>query len=181
MVHNMAKDQTLLYDLYLPDAKDRLRYALGNRCPEPLLIIGLNPSTANQYARDQTLTRVEGFARRRARGIIMCNLYPLRCTDPDRLPKRADPTLVEGNTRCIVSLCREHAVREIWAAWGDPIEKRPYLSTCLHRLYEALDPLSIDWLKCGSTTRRGHPRHPSRLAYKHRFSPFDMPSYLSSR
>ncbi|MGB1891709.1 MAG: DUF1643 domain-containing protein, partial [Candidatus Latescibacterota bacterium] len=111
----MAKGQTLLYDLYLTDAKDRLRYALGNRCPEPLLIIGLNPSTANQYARDQTLTRVEGFARRRARGIIMCNLYPLRCTDPDRLPKRADPALVEGNIRCIVSLCREHAVREIWA------------------------------------------------------------------
>ena len=68
MVHNMAKGQTLLYDLYLTDAKDRLRYALGNRCREPLLIIGLNPSTANQYARDQTLTRVEGFARRRARG-----------------------------------------------------------------------------------------------------------------
>ncbi|MEE2726878.1 MAG: DUF1643 domain-containing protein [Candidatus Latescibacterota bacterium] len=179
MAHTATKEQKLLYNLYLTDPKDHLRYALGNHCLHPLLIIGLNPSTANQYVRDQTLTRVEGFARRRALGIIMCNLYPLRCTDPDRLPKRADPALVKDNTRCIVSLCQQYAVREIWAAWGDPIEKRPYLSTCLHRLYEALSPLSIDWLKCGSTTRRGHPRHPSRLAYRHRFSPLNMPHYLS--
>lgn len=181
MVHKTINDPTPLYDLYLTDAEDRLRYALGNRCQHPLLIIGLNPSTANQYARDQTLTRVEGFAQRRAPGIIMCNLYPLRCTDPNRLPKRVNGKLVESNTRCIISLCRRHAVREIWAAWGDPIEKRPYLSTSLYRLYEALTPLSLNWLKCGSTTRKGHPRHPSRLAYKHRFSPLDMNRYLSGK
>ena len=178
MARKTTNDSTRLYDLYLTDPDDLLRYALGNRCQNSLLIIGLNPSTANQYIRDQTLTRVQAFARRRSRGLIMCNLYPLRCTDPDRLPKQADRKVIEKNTRYIVSLCQRYAVNETWAAWGAPIEKRPYLSTCLNRLYEALDPLSMNWLKCGTTTQGGHPRHPSRLPYKSRFSLFDINCYV---
>lgn len=168
-----------LYDIYVTDRNDALRYALGRRGPRCLLVIGLNPSTADQYTRDQTLTRVEGFTRRRSSGLIMCNLYPLRATDPNDLPQRPDPALVRENTQQVVRLCREHDVQHIWAAWGDPIEKRPFLSTCLYRLYEALDAHPALWLKCGSTTRKGHPRHPSRLAYKHRFSPFDVARYIA--
>ncbi|HIG55227.1 MAG TPA: DUF1643 domain-containing protein [Candidatus Handelsmanbacteria bacterium] len=74
----MSETAPLLYDIYLTAANNTLRYALGRGSNRPLLIIGLNPSTANQYTRDQTLTRVEHFSRRRANGLIMCNLYPLR-------------------------------------------------------------------------------------------------------
>ena len=100
----MSETAPLLYDIYITAANNRLRYALGRSGSRPLLIIGLNPSTANQYTRDQTLTRVEHFSRRRANGLIMCNLYPQRATDPDDLPKKADPNLIRQTTDHILYL-----------------------------------------------------------------------------
>ena len=167
------------YDLYDTDRAETVRYTLGRRELRPLLVIGLNPSTANQHTRDQTLTRVEGFAHRRAKSLIMCNLYPLRATDPDDLPRIADPDLGNKNVKRIATLCKEYDVREIWAAWGDPISKRSYLLSSLRQIHKILSSHSPLWLKCGSLTQKGHPRHPSRLPYKHRFTPFNISHYLT--
>lgn len=170
----------LLYDIYHIAEGDTVRYALGRSGSRPLLIIGLNPSTANQYTRDQTLTRVESFTRRRANALIMCNLYPLRATDPNNLPTHADPDLIRQNTHHILSLAQQIKSPEIWAAWGDPITKRPYLTQSLNHLHTALTALAPHWIQCGPPTVKGHPRHPSRLAYKNRFSTFDIDNYLAA-
>ena len=175
-----ASQANILYDLYETERAETVRYALGRRTPYPLLVIGLNPSTADQHTRDQTLTRVEGFARRRARSLVMCNLYPLRATDPDDLPRIADPYLVAKNAKRIAALYKEYAVREIWAAWGDPIAKRSYLLPSLRQIYKTLSSHFPRWLKCGPLTKNGHPRHPSRLPYKNIFTPFDITHYLSN-
>lgn len=166
------------YDIYLTARGDTIRYALGRTGYRPLLIIGLNPSTANQYTRDQTLTRVERFTQRRANSLIMCNLYPLRATNPNDLPHKANAQLIQQNIDCIYALARDIDPLEIWAAWGTPIEKRPYLFNSLAQLHNHLTPLSPHWLQCGPPTQKGHPRHPSRLGYKHHFSIFDIDSYL---
>ena len=175
-----ASQANILYDLYETDRAETVRYALGRRTPYPLLVIGLNPSTADQHTRDQTLTRVEGFARRRAKSLIMCNLYPLRATDHDDLPDYADENLIAENLRRLSVLCTKYTVREIWAAWGDPIEKRPYLLSSLRQIHGTLSPHSPKWLKCGSLTKKGHPRHPSRLPYRHRFTLFNISHYLAN-
>jgi hypothetical protein len=172
---------TPLYDIYLVAHNDSVRYALGRSGPRPLLILGLNPSTATQYQRDQTLTRVEHFAKRRATSLIMCNLYPLRATDPDDLPTKADSDLIQQNAIEIYSQIQHTNSPEIWAAWGNPIEQRPYLLDSLIHLHTTLSPLSPIWLRCGSLTKQSHPRHPSRLAYHHRFFPFDIENYLSAQ
>ena len=175
----MSETAPLLYDIYITAANNSLRYALGRSGSRPLLIIGLNPSTANQYTRDQTLTRVEHFSRRRANGLIMCNLYPQRATDPDDLPKKADPNLIHQNTDHILNLAQKIKNPEIWAAWGNPIDKRSYLTESINHLHTALSRLAPRWIQSGSTTVKGHPRHPSRLAYKNRFSAFDIGAYLA--
>ena len=131
----------ILYDLYETDRAETVRYTLGRRELRPLLVIGLNPSTANQHTRDQPLTRVEGFAHRRAKSLIMCNLYPLRATDPDDLPRIADPDLGNKNVKRIATLCKEYDVREIWAAWGDPISKRSYLLSSLRQIKKNFHPI----------------------------------------
>ena len=169
-----------LYDIYLTANNNSLRYALGRSGSRPLIIIGLNPSTADQYTRDQTLTRVESFARRRANGLIMCNLYPLRATDPDDLPHHANPQFINRNAGHILSMIKSAEIYEIWAAWGDPIDKRGYLLDSLRQLHNTVAPSSPTWLQCGPLTKKGHPRHPSRLAYKQRFSGFDIESYLAN-
>ena len=175
-----------LYDIYRTDG-DAIRYALGRSGQFPLFIIALNPSTATQYRRDQTLTRIERFALRRAnstakaqQALILCNLYPKRATDPNALPSKPDLDLIKQNTRQISSLVQCAKSPEIWAAWGDSIEKRPYLMESLRHLHLALSPHSPRWLRCGPLTHKGHPRHPSRLSYKSRFHPLDLETYLFS-
>ena len=167
-----------IYDIYHTARGDTIRYALGRSGDRPLLIIALNPSTANQYTRDQTLTRVERFAQRRAKSLIMCNLYPLRATDPNDLPHQANAQLIQQNIDCIHTLARDIKPLEIWASWGTPIEKRPYLFDSLTQLHNHLTPLSPHWLQCGPPTQKGHPRHPSRLGYKYHFSTFAIDRYL---
>ncbi|HIL11409.1 MAG TPA: DUF1643 domain-containing protein, partial [Candidatus Latescibacteria bacterium] len=100
-------------------------------------------------------------------------------TDPDDLPKKADPNLIRQNTDHILNLAQKIKKPEIWAAWGDPIDKRSYLAESLNHLHTALARLAPRWIQSGPTTVKGHPRHPSRLAYKNRFSAFDISAYLA--
>jgi hypothetical protein len=66
----------------------------------------------------------------------------------------------------------------IWAAWGDDIGKRPYLFGFLRTIAEITANQKAKWQMCGEFTKRGHPRHPSRLGYKNGFMPFNIEKYL---
>jgi len=73
----------------------RYRYALW-RCwdsmRQPVVIIGLNPSTADARNNDPTIRRCIRFARDwGAGGLIMINLFAFRATDPSDLKQAADP------------------------------------------------------------------------------------------
>ena len=87
-----------MYDIYHSDQNDQWRYTLGRSGARPLLVIGLNPSTATQEKLDPTVTRVEKVAQQcEFDGFVMLNLYPVRATDPKDLPPRADPVAYERN------------------------------------------------------------------------------------
>lgn len=53
----------------------------------PLLVVGMNPSTADEFADDPTIRRCVGFARSWGYGgLLMGNLFAWRSTDPMGLP-----------------------------------------------------------------------------------------------
>ena len=55
------------------------RYVLASRCVKTLVVIGVNPSTANEKYPDPTVRKVIGFAKlNNYDGFVMLNLYAQR-------------------------------------------------------------------------------------------------------
>ena len=51
-------------DIYHRNTNNSCRYALGISGKNPLFVVGLNPSTADDQKPDQTIKKVMGFAQR---------------------------------------------------------------------------------------------------------------------
>ena len=63
---------------------------IWNDQENPLLVIGCNPSTATAEELDETMRQVIKIARNNGYGgVIMCNLYAYRGTDPDDMKNAA--------------------------------------------------------------------------------------------
>ena len=170
------------YDLYSTNADNSARFLLGRSGRRPLFVVGANPSTADESKPDMTISKVERFAQRRGYdGFVMLNLYPLRATHPQDLPSNPDENLIRRNLRTIAIQLSTSTSPVIWAAWGNVIEVRPYLSACLHRLCITTAKYNPKWIQCGPPTARSHPRHPTRLPYATRFRPFDLPHYTKNQ
>ena len=70
--------------LFVPNTYTEYRYILGTRGENPLICIGINPSTARPGALDPTLKSVERIALRNGfDSFIMFNVYAQRATSPD--------------------------------------------------------------------------------------------------
>ena len=111
--------------LYAPNFYCDYRYILGTRGSNPLICIGINPSTAKPNALDNTLKSVERIALGNGYdSFIMFNVYAQRATNPDAMEKTMNPLLHAENMkafRYVLSISQRPA---IWAAWGSIIEKR---------------------------------------------------------
>ena len=103
--------------LYVPDFYTEYRYILGTKGKNPLIAVGINPSTAAPDDLDNTLKSVERIAL--ANGydsFIMFNVYAQRATDPKHMEKTFNETLHRENMAAfeyILSLSERPAV---WAA-----------------------------------------------------------------
>ena len=74
--------------LYVPPFYDEYRYILGTRGDNPLICIGINPSTARPGDLDNTLKSVERIALGNGwDSFIMFNVYPQRATDPNAMDR----------------------------------------------------------------------------------------------
>jgi hypothetical protein len=84
-----------------------------------LIVIGLNPSTADEHVNDQTITRCIKLAKREGcNGLEMLNLFGFRSTDPRGLKSAADP-IGPGNDEVIGEVIALGApVERVVAAWG---------------------------------------------------------------
>ena len=72
--------------LYAPNFYSEYRYILGTRGKNPLICIGINPSTAKPDDLDNTLKSVERIAHGNGfDSFIMFNVYAQRATDPAQL------------------------------------------------------------------------------------------------
>lgn len=165
--------------LYVPNFYSEYRYILGTRGKNPLICIGINPSTARPDDLDNTLKSVERIALGNGfDSFIMFNVYAQRATDPDSMERQCNWQLHRENLeafRYVLSISDKPAV---WAAWGTIIEKRDYLPKCLRDMLAAGEEYGAMWYCAGAVSKKGHPHHPLYLRKDEKIKPFDIASYL---
>jgi len=167
--------------LYVPNFYSEYRYILGTRGKNPLICVGINPSTAKPGDLDNTLKSVERIAQGNGfDSFIMFNVYAQRATDPDTMEKTCNMALHRQNLeafRYVLSISEKPAV---WAAWGTIIEKRDYLPACLRDMLAAGKVYGAQWYCAGRTSKKGHPHHPLYLRKDEEIRPFDVDAYLET-
>ncbi|MBQ5968568.1 MAG: DUF1643 domain-containing protein [Clostridia bacterium] len=184
--HAAALEPQADYDvntwLYVPHRYAEYRYILGTRGSRPLICIGINPSTAAPNALDNTLKSVERIAH--AGGFdsfIMFNVYAQRATRPDDMDRRCNEMLHRENMAAFdYILAHGGAHPAVWAAWGNLVEKRPYLKDCLRDMMEIGASHDAQWFTSGPISKRGHPHHPLYLKKDSPLDPFDIADYLDN-
>ena len=143
-------------------------------------VIGLNPSTADEFKDDPTVRRCKDFARRfGCGGIVMTNIFAYRDTDPAGMMKHPAPigeryrhrgagggmmrydnqndnALVDTAVRCRVHIAA-------WGVHGAHLNRGREVCTILSGLHT---------LKCLGVTKDGHPKHPLYLARTSVLRPF---------
>lgn len=168
--------------LYVPDFYADYRYILGTKGNDPLICIGINPSTAAPDALDNTLKSVERIARHNGYdSFIMFNVYAQRATDPDDMDAELNEKLHAENMkafRYILSNVGEGVSPAIWAAWGTIIEKRSYLRGCVLDMLRIGQEYGAHWVSAGKKSKKGHPHHPLYLRRDEVTESFDIEHYL---
>ena len=167
--------------LYVPNFYSEYRYILGTRGKNPLICIGINPSTARPGDLDNTLKSVERIALGNGfDSFIMFNVYAQRATDPNAMERICNPTLHRENMEAFRYVLSISDAPAVWAAWGSIIEKRAYLSDCVADMLAIGQDYGAKWYCAGAVTKKGHPHHPLYLRKDEKLKPFDVESYLQN-
>ena len=171
--------------LYVPDFYTEYRYILGTKGKNPLICIGINPSTAAPEDLDNTLKSVARIAEGNGYDSwIMFNVYAQRATRPDDMDAHVNERLHRENMeafRFILANVAEGGVSPaIWAAWGTIIEKRGYLPDCVREMVSLGEEYGGHWLCAGKCSKKGHPHHPLYLRKDEKTREFDVIGYLEA-
>lgn len=165
--------------LYAPNFYSEYRYILGTRGKNPLICIGINPSTAKPDDLDNTLKSVQRIALGNGfDSFIMFNVYAQRATRPDDMERQCNEALHRENLeafRYVLSISEKPAV---WAAWGAIIEKRKYLPGCVRDMVNVGQTYGAQWFCAGAISKKGHPHHPLYLRKDEKLKPFEIGAYL---
>ena len=132
------------------------RYTLWRRWDEtPMaMFVGLNPSTADETLDDPTIRRCVGFARSWGYGgLLMCNLFGLRATDPAAMKAAIDPVGSLADQTLLAEAQRAAVVVAAWGTHGAHLGR----GAAVRRL---LTPYRLHYLRL---TKDGHPSHPLYL------------------
>ncbi len=165
--------------IYAPNFYSEYRYILGTRGKNPLICIGINPSTAQPDDLDNTLKSVERIALGNGfDSFIMFNVYAQRATDPNDMEKQCNWMLHRENLDAFRYVLDISDTPSVWAAWGTTIEKREYLQSCLRDMVAAGEDYGAKWYCAGNLSKKGHPHHPLYLRKDEKIRPFDMRTYL---
>ena len=98
------------------------RYVLASRCTKPLVVIGVNPSTANEKHPDPTVRKVMGFAELNSYdGFVMLNLYAQRSTNFKGVHNKRDEILHQNNLDAIKEFFKTYNDLDVLVAWGNLI------------------------------------------------------------
>lgn len=171
--------------LYIPDFYTEYRYILGTRGDNPLICIGINPSTAAPDDLDNTLKSVARIADGNGYDSwIMFNVYAQRATRPDDMDKELNERLHRENMRAFEYILKQVRAQgyspAVWAAWGTIVEKRAYLPRCLADMLRLGEDYGAQWLCAGKCSVKGHPHHPLYLKKDEKTREFDIRRYLDT-
>lgn len=170
--------------LYVPPFYSEYRYILGTRGKNPLICIGINPSTAEPDNLDNTLKSVERIAHFNGfDSFVMFNVYAQRATDPDDMEKSLNEALHRENMKAfeyVLRLYSDGHTPSVWAAWGTIIEKRDYLYDCVKDFLRLGESYGASWYTAGKKSKAGHPHHPLYLSKTSQIEPFDVAEYLNN-
>ena len=168
--------------LYVPDFYTEYRYILGTRGQNPLICIGVNPSTAAPDDLDNTLKSVSRIAAGNGYDSwIMFNVYAQRATRPEDMDRELNRQLHQANMAAFEYILQNVAQGlrpAVWAAWGTIIEKRPYLPGCVRDMVALGRRYNARWLCAGKRSAKGHPHHPLYLRKDEKTVDFDVEQYL---
>lgn len=165
--------------LYAPSFYSEYRYILGTRGRNPLICVGINPSTARPDALDNTLKSVERIALGNGfDSFLMFNVYAQRATRPDDMERSCNQRLHRENMEAFRYLLSIGERPAVWAAWGAIIEKRAYLADCVADMLAISREYDAQWYCAGATSKKGHPHHPLYLRKDEKLRPFDTEAYL---
>lgn len=170
--------------LYVPDFYSEYRYILATRGKNPLVCIGINPSTAEPDNLDNTLKSVERIALGNGYdSFVMFNVYAQRATSPKDMEKEMNPLLHRENMKAFEYIMRlSSGSPSVWAAWGTIINERDYLTDCVLDMIEIGNRYGAKWYTAGKRSKNGgHPHHPLYLKKDSRLDEFDVLEYLKSR
>jgi len=134
----------------------KYRYALWRvwNYTNPLLVIGLNPSTANEISDDPTITRCIARAAKLGYGsFIMANLYAYVSTDPKVLLTDGE-CIGEENDDYLKYMVR--LAGKVLCGWGSFIEAKKRAGAVLKM---------IPTPYCLGINSDGSPKHPLYVGY----------------
>lgn len=170
--------------LYIPDFYTDYRYILGTRGKNPLICIGINPSTAAPDNLDNTLKSVARIAQGNGYDSwVMFNVYAQRATDPNDMDIVLNEKLHRENMRAFEYILKnvdDSVVPSVWAAWGTIIEKRGYLKDCVSDMVKIGRKYDAKWYSAGKISVKGHPHHPLYLRKDAITEAFDIVSYIEN-
>ena len=167
--------------LYAPNFYSEYRYILGTRGKNPLICVGINPSTAKPDALDNTLKSVQRIADGNGfDSFLMFNVYAQRATRPDDMEKQCNLRLHEENMKAFRHLLSIGEKPAVWAAWGAIIEKRKYLPQCVADMLAISREYDAEWFCAGPISKKGHPHHPLYLKRDTKLLDFDIEAYLNT-
>lgn len=145
---------------------DRLyRYSLEIRwAPGPsFMVIGLNPSTADEYRDDPTVRRCKWFAKSRGCGALwMCNLFAFRATDPKVMKAHPSPEGPENDRWLLASYMLSDHVLAAWGVHGSHRGRAEHIQ----RLLGPMITLGLN--------RDGSPKHPLYVPGATTFTQFNV-------
>ena len=165
--------------LYAPNFYSEYRYILGTRGKNPLICVGINPSTAKPDELDNTLKSVQRIAAGNGfDSFLMFNVYAQRATRPDDMERSCNLRLHEENMKAFRYLLSISEKPAVWAAWGAIIEKRKYLPECVADMLAISREYDARWFCAGPISKKGHPHHPLYLRKDEKLKLFDAEEYL---
>lgn len=144
------------------EGDNMMRFVLQKAGAKPLVVLGLNPSTADYNTPDNTIRRIMQLAEHNGfDSFAMFNVYPLRATKPKDLPHDIDYDSHNRNLECIrLTMNKMPKNITILMAFGNNIEIRDYLKFCLGDIIGLLSIYSRSYVHIGALTSKNYPRHP---------------------
>ncbi len=177
----------------LPKKDKKKRFIIGKKGKKNLLVIALNPSTADIDNHDPTTKNIEKIAKMNGfDGWTLFNLCPKRATHPSELEINPQKNLMNENLTFLNSFLHfnEFKITNVWVAWGNNIDKKnkEYFRESAFHMFGIFEKYNCEYLAVGiNKTGKGNPTHPSPQAinqiYKSNNKPkltkFDLKEYIS--